>query len=440
MGLKLFYYYKIALLNEWLGFPVKQKALRDAIKAAFTTITYRFPISAPKDTLISLRILKLLLVTRFKKINYESHNTGHVAIFDVSKSGSALRRNYIKRLSGEDASVFISRDDLMGSPRVVYSILFLILLLVIFPFVVLISVFSKDKLKYPFHLLNAIEAFNLLWILRKHQIKKLHFFCIYESDANILAYALMKNGIEVNKIPSEVPMQFLNRTVVADTLSFCFRYQEEEFKLYNSTMHVGKIQHWIPEGSFKLEAIYNTLSRETVENTIGFYSSGMWLRSEIDTMDLVNADEYEKELLQCLVEFITLNTEYKLIIFLHPLEKRNIDKAKQYYEKFSVPFEFADISIQNSELFKSADVVVSLYSTLAFERIFWGFKTIIYPLGQTDFPISNSVFCNTCAKTRQDLFSKLKLALETDTNVYFENNGIASYRYLNYNCFNQSAA
>lgn len=440
MGLKLFYYYKIALLHEWLGFPVKQKALRDAIKAAFATITYRFPISAPKDTLIGLRIFKLLLVTRFKKINYESHNASKVAIFDVSKSGSELRRNYIKRLSGDDANVFISREELVGSPNVLYSLLTLLLLVSVFPFVILISVFSKNKLKYPFHLLNAIEAFNLLWILKKHQINKLHFFCIYESDANILAYALMKNRIEVNKIPSEVPMQFLNRTVVADTLSFCFRYQEEEFKQYASTMHVAKIQHWIPEGSFNLETIYNTINRATDENTIGFYSSAMWLRSEIDTMDLVNADDYEKELLQCLVEFINVNTRCKLVIFLHPLEKRNIDKAKKYYEKFSVPFEFADISTPNSKLFKNADVVVSLYSTLAFERIFWGFKTIIYPLGQSDFPIADSVFSNTCAKSKQELFTKLKLALETDTNIYFENAGIANYRYLNYNCFNQSAA
>lgn len=440
MIFKLFYYYKLALLHDLMGLPINDKSLKDAVKAAFTTITYRFPISAPNDWLISLRILKLLAVNRFKKIKYESRNENNIAIFDVSKSGSELRRNYIKRLTGEEANIFISREELIGSPNIIQSLVSVLLLIVITPFVIILSIISRNKLKYPFHLMNAVEAYNLLWIFKKHRISKLHFFCIYESDANLLAYVLMKSGIEVNKIPSEVPMQFLNRIVVANTLSFCFRYQAEEFKHYASTMHVDKVQHWIPEGSFNLESIYNTQTRDTKENTIGFYSSAMWLRSEIDTMDLINADDYEKQLLEYLVEFIKANSMYKLIIFLHPLEKRNIEKAKKYYEKFTVPFDFADVNIANSRLFGSADVVVSLYSTLAFERIFWGFKTIIFPLGQPDFPINGSVFSNTCAKTKDELLTKLKAALEIDTNAYFVSSGLSDYRYSTYNCFNKSAA
>lgn len=439
MGLKLFYHYKLALLNELIGWPIKNKVFKDAIKSAYTTITYRFPISAPKDALISLRIIKLIMANRFKKLNFELYNGGSgVAIFDVSTNASELRKNYVKRLSGEEIQLLVGRDNLLKSPNTLHSIVSTLAILHLAPWVIILSLFSLNRLKYPLHLLNSLEAYNMLWLLKKMKIRQLHFFCIYENDSNILAYVLMKYGITINKIPSEVPLQFLNRTIVADTLSFCFRYQEEEFRHFKSTMHVNKTQHWIPEKSFNLEACYNTTNRNSDVNTIGFYSSAMWLRSEIDTMDLANANDYEKELLEYLVEFVKINSKYKLIIFLHPIEKSNMGKARKYYDSFSVSFNFADVNTQNSKLFESADVVVSLYSTLAFERIFWGFKTIVFPLGQNDFPIKESIFNNTCAKAKNDLFNKLAIALETSTNDYFVKTGMADYRYLNYSCFKKN--
>lgn len=425
----------VALMHYVFAVRISDKALRDSIHSAFNRITYRFPLNATKDWLISLRILKLLFSNTFKIIKFKtfSENSG-IAIFDVSFNGEELRKNYIERLTGSKIQMFVSRDELIKSPSVSLALVKLFYLLLVSPSVFILSVFCKNKLAVPFHLLNSIEAQNMTRILKENNINELHYFCIYEADSNLMAYSLMKNGIKVNKIPSEVPLQFLNRTIVADTLSFCFRYQEDEYNLYKDTMHVTKLQHWIPEGSLKLEEFY-LKNRITPEKTIGFYSSAMWYRKEIDTMDLLKADEYEKELLENLIDYIKANPQNKLIVFLHPIEKKNLDKAKSHYGSYGIPFEFADISMPNSKLFCSADVVVSLYSTLAFERIFWGFKTLIYPLGQEEFPIRGSAFSAICYKSKSELFNGLNSALNLNSDEFFMVNKIENYIYKDYPFF-----
>lgn len=439
--LKIHYFYKLAFLHEFFLFPIADKALKDASESLNNRITYRFPMSAPKDQFISLRILKFILLNIFKTPTCICNGTNSgVAVFDVNLQGKEVRTNYIERLSGDRVDLWVSRGELIKQASLLFKVLTLAYVLLVSPFVILFSFFSVNKLLVPYHLLCSIEAKNMYAILKKNRIKNLHYFCIYETDSNLMAYVLMKSGIHVNKIPSEVPLQFLNRTIVSDSLSFCFRYQEEEYKNYRSTMHVKSTQHWIPEGSFNLEACYNNANRSTEPNTIGFYSSGMWLRSEEDIMDLHDADKYEEELVRLLVAFINENPKHKLIVFLHPIEKRNLAKTKDHYGHYSIPISFADPEIPNSELFKSADVVTSLYSTLAFERIFWGFKTIIFPLGQNEFPIPESSFEGVCVKTKSDLFAKLKMALEVSTEDYFVITKTANYRYLNYDCFKKNAA
>lgn len=424
-------------MHETFGFPIHDIVLRHASESIHNRITYRFTISAPSDWLISFRVIKFILIRVLKKSNPLINNIdSDVAIFDVSKQIKERRLEYINRLSGDRVKLFVSREDLISGAPFLLKISFLICLIIASPFIVLLSLIKKNKLQTPYHVLCTMEALGMFFLLKKHAIKNLHFFCIYETDSNLMAYALMNNGIKINKIPSEVPLQFLNTTIVANTLSFCFRYQEEEYQAYASRMHCNDLQHWIPENSFSLEHFYISGDRNTDKNTIGFYSSGMWYRKEIDTMDLLNADVYERELLLYLMEFVKENPSYKLMIFLHPIEKANMDRALQYYNSFSTAFEFADIKMSNAQLFALADVVVSLYSTLVFERIFWGFKTIMAPLGQTNFPVQGSVFNNVCARNKEQLKEKLNVALKTGASDYYKIAGMNKYTYQNYNCFN----
>jgi hypothetical protein len=422
---------------EVFNLTSRRKVFEAAKTSNFNAKTYRFSMNAPEDFLISLRILKKVLNSLFKPLitrEYAGNNSG-IAIFDTNLGYCELRYNYINRLSQEKPDVIIGREELlkMASPGI--SILILLWLIIDFPITAIKSILSSNKLKYPFHLMNMIEAINLNCLLRKYKIKKLHFFCIYESDSNLLAYVLMKNGLLVNKIPSEVPLLFWNKIIVASTLGICFKYQEEELKKYNETMFIDSFNAWVPESSFELEKIYNNQNRSTPPLTVGFYSSGMWLRKQMNTLDLVDAEIYEMELLNYVFSILEENRNWELKIYLHPLEKQYLKETKCFYSQFSDTINYGDVAKSNPTLFYNSSIVVSLYSTMAFERVFWGFKTIIFPIGQDEFPIRESPLNNICVKSKIELRNKLTQAMPQSAEEYFTSNKLADYLYYNYDFF-----
>lgn len=433
--LKLFWYYKLAYYKYVFGVTGKSTAYNVAIRTNFRPESFSFPGKTKADWLISLRIFKKVLSAQFKKQKVNKSQGQTVAIFDCTITNAEKRKAYVQRLSGDKVKLVIGRSEVLNGVSFILSFFTFLSLLISFPFIFLVSLFSRNKLHLPLLTLNLVEALNLLFLLRKHEIRKLHFFCIYENDSNLLAHVLMKCGIEINKIPSEVPLQFWNKYVVADTLSLCFHYQEEEFNAFRNGMYVKEILNWIPENSIELEPIYKNTAYHTQKNTIGFYSSAMWLRQKKGQLDLSAADN-EKKLLELLLEFSESDPDLKLLIFLHPMEKREISVTQQYYSGLSNRIEFADITKPNSHQFYKADVVVTLFSTLSYERLFWGYKTIVYPLGIKNFPITASAFANVCAKSREELFTKLKDALSVDQENFFRKNELTNYRYSEYPSFN----
>ncbi len=433
---KLFFYYKLALLKNIFGSSAPS-AFNDSIKTNFRDQSYRYPEKATKDLFICFKVFKTIFLSQLRKTEVKfNRSSSGIALFDGDIRHAQTRFDYVKYLSGDDAKVLIGRSQLLNSPSPLISLFTILLSALWFPFILPLSLFSKNKLRYPLHFLGTIEAFHLLYLLKFHGINKLHFFCIYENDANLLAYSLMKSKIFINKITSEAPLSVWNKCIVADTVSFCFQYQEEEYNLFRSTMHVNAFQHWIPEASVELIPIYLNKRPEIIKNTIGFYSSAMWLREKTGRVDLkIDAVENENKLLSYLLNFINENKKYKLTLFLHPLEKQNIKEAMEYYKGLNPEIEIADASLKNSFQFFNADVVVTLYSTLLFERLFWGFKTLIMPMGLKDFPIKGSFLNTICCIDEKDLKNKLSLAIEQDTNTFFSKNNISACRYSEYEIF-----
>lgn len=164
----LLYYYFTAFLKHLLSIKSSDLIFQDALISNFEYKTYRFPMHAPEDKLISLRILKMILKSLFVKGKFKVNDVNtQEAIFDLDISDSETRSFYIKRLNGTDVKLVVSRNELRNSfsPLIAGFVIFLLLLT--YPFVILVSLLSKNRLKYPFHILNSIEAINLLYILKK---------------------------------------------------------------------------------------------------------------------------------------------------------------------------------------------------------------------------------------------------------------------------------
>ena len=399
--------------------------------------SFRYSNSSIKDNLIAIRIFKTLVYSLFKKntsyINYK--NASSHAIFDVNIEGSELRFNYVDKFDGVKNDLFISKNELISFYNIWMTIILLFFLITTFIPIFISSIFTKNKYHYSLLVREILECFCLQEILLKHKIKAVNYFCIYERDSNICSYILMKNGFFINKISSEVPMYFFNKVIIANQLSFCFAYQKEEFDKYKETMFVEKTELWAPEQILLApKRFFNEGHKLNPMYDIGFFSSGNWLRFKLGDIDLGHNDkENEEYVFQELIKYVKAK-KLKLRIFTHPLEKREENKVlteNYYYQSLqNVEVSMADFNKPSIEGFDEIKIGVSLYSTLMFERIYLGFKTILTPFDYDQFPIKQSSLNQICAHNIQQLYSKLDLNLKLTTAEFFENNNLQNYSTL----------
>ena len=119
-----------------------------------------------------------------------------------------------------------------------------------------------------------------------------------------------------------------------------------------------------------------------------------------------NDKENEELILRGLITYSKKNN-LLIRLFLHPLEKRTEYKAtsQNYYKEFlqHENVSLADTTISSIEGFDGINIAVSLYSTLMFERIYLGFKTILAPFDYNQFPIKQSSLNQICSHNMQQL-------------------------------------
>ena len=433
MLFKIISYYKIA--NLLAIFNINKKSPLYYAGKSLSQITFRLPNESKNDFFITIRIFKRILFNLFKrkKAFLKLNQNTHTAIFDGNHHAFELRDRYIKTYSGEDCSAFISKNDLIYFLSIYLAFFYVVILISSFIPIFFISLFSKNKFHFPLMIQEFIETIQLVYLVKTHHISKIHYFCIYERDSNICAFILMKLGVYINKIPSEVPLCFFNKTIIANELSFCFAYQKEEFDVFTKTMFVEKTNLWAPEQILNAPKRFLTPHKNEKNSMydIGFFSSGNWLRTQLGDIDLGHNDKENEELiLRGLIDYAQKNN-LKLRLFLHPLEKKcqHKESSEVYYKEFlqHKNVTIADTSISSIEGFDDINIGVSLYSTLMFERIYLGFKTILAPFDYSDFPIKQSSLNEICIHNMQQLYAKLDVNLKLTTIDFFEMNHLKSY-------------
>ena len=177
----------------------------------------------------------------------------------------------------------------------------------------------------------------------------------------------------MTKIPSEVPICFWNKIIIANTLCLCFPYQLDEYNLFKKTIFVDQIQNWGPERI--LNAPKYVFEKNKNDNKpkykIGYYSSGYWLRSKNGNVSLGDYFSLETELMKILDEYAKIYN-IQIIFYLHPkeLKEDNLALTKNYYSEIDknknihISFE----SIPSVLTLNDVDLGISIKSTLMFEK------------------------------------------------------------------------
>ncbi|MCA6362436.1 MAG: hypothetical protein IM638_05325 [Bacteroidetes bacterium] len=392
--------------------------------------TFRMQGFRANDPLAGLRVWKQLVTSlsqnteAAKKMN-DANNS--VAVFDNKASEFALRIMHVRQNTGEMPGLYISRQELLGTDYPGRSKTFGLVQ-------ALLLAFNRGK-RLPKALLlrEAHEAAALLHILHSKSIKQLHFYSPYEKDANALTLLLRAQGIAVNKIPSPSLLAAHHNELIADQLSLGSPYQADELYVSATRKFVKQLQHWTPEIWPRYGAYYELkLKSAAPQNTLGFYSHAVWLRETENNIDTGFGDhQAEKQLLPLLAQWCRTHKQVLLIIFLHPRERKPeyIAQTEAFYARMfeGVNYRFSEAGIPSTQQFAKADTGIGAMSTILFERLFAGYKTLFFPAGINNFPLPGSALANVCAVTQPQLDALLDKAMSETTDAFLASFQLEKY-------------
>lgn len=434
LQIEIFFWFFRAWINHLTG--IKPGKPRHYAEKNLFGSTFRVPQSERESYLLVPKLFLKTLKGIFINKNKESvfiltSELKTNCVYDVSSNAFKDRVEYVKHFSGNEIGGGIFKEHLASHLNFKNSFALTLLNVLWHPLLWLHSFFSGNKSSLALLYREQLELTALVKIMKQHGFKQVYYFSIYEKDSNIAACLLMKYGIRVSKIPSEVPLSYWNSIIVADDLFLCSGYQLDEMKHLSSSVFVKKVDLWGPEKCL-MNLIKYSKPVEIQKNTIGFYSTGAWVRrlenhSE-QGFDMVEAEERVKD---ALLSFCLSRQDVELYVFLHPREKweKYYEKTKKVYgEKFgSIRYKLSDKSDISGLSFESAEVGVAFQSTIVYERLYYGFKTLVMPIGTKDFPIENSAMMNICSFNEGELFSKLNDTLGLSTRDFFIKNNITHY-------------
>jgi hypothetical protein len=397
--------------------------------------TFRVP---EKDRYSLFRALNYLLQTVLRtpvqKIDVPEEKE---LAFDVSSADRDLRVNYVKYFTKKGSIGYVDYNSLKVYPSFFYKLFCVSISCFLVPFLAFILLFIPRGKRAAFSLLleEVIVLANLLGICRTKHVNTIYHFSIYEVFSNLFTQVLMTQSIMVVKIPSEVPLALWNKDLLASELVICNAYQYEEIKAYKENMIFDSTMFWGPELILDIKDLYKKQVQVAPEFTIGFYSTGGWLRKLLGHIDQgMKIEEQEMKVKHALRNYAK-KKDISIGIFLHPREKKQeyLGKTKEHYQQLfeGIKYEFMPFDIPNNKLFEKVDLAVAFNTTIMYERLYCGFKCLFVPLELDNFPVKGSALRNICAYNETELEEKMEKFTSMSKNDYFRVNELETYSGIN---------
>lgn len=411
-----------------------------AFQCMSENVSYRLTQTEASDKLIGLRMfVRIVRLMRSGGQSYKSlsGNSGN-AILECNFVFEELEQQYVERQSGEAPTYFISKEDL---PRVLSSTSDLIHYMLFAVVHLIRNVFAKNRGNVAMQLVFVAECAALLKICKQLKVKNLYDFAPYLIDSN-WAYLLCRDHISnYCKLPSPGPLYTHNHILLCDTLILSNHYQFEEIAKYQDVKY-RSVEKWLPEYAFTYIDKYLT-SPATPAKTIGYYSHGGWLRAhEQHADDGLNIPAAEHILLQHLARFVSENPEFTVTIFPHPRERKEEiwQQTNAHYKSYfsgDEDFKIIEKDIRTAHSFDRVDLAMAAFSTILYERLFCGYKTLIGNYGIPNFPMAGSSLNAICFSNYEQLQALILRAAGMSNNTFFESFGLTEYKFDHYPYFSE---
>ena len=398
--------------------------------------SFKFTEKSTYDRLIVIKYYFKVLAYKIRPLN--KLNDNEILIFDNSSKSKKIRIEFLSYYLKNKNFNFISYCDLCCFESRLEKVIFIAISL---PFVLIffvLSQFFKYKSSLALFVEYSLVISKLLKTLNEnYQLKKIYYFSIYERESNFFSKEIInRTGIEVVKIASDTPLVFWNKFILCDKLLLCNSYQYDELKSNQICAQISDIEIFGPERSFSYRNLYDQDS-STPSNTIGFYSTASWVRDANDAIfQDVDFTKLELNVLKVLKQVVLENKENQLFILLHPKEKKySIEDLRTHYSNIlgsDIVFEFLNYNKPTAQLFDKIDLGISFNSSVIHERLYCGFKSLLFP-NNPNFPLINSPLSNICASSTLELKKLIDESLKITTFDFFKKFGLQIYSFRKIN-------
>ncbi|MBX7051489.1 MAG: hypothetical protein K1X54_05605 [Flavobacteriales bacterium] len=408
-----------------------------AATCLFEYLSYRLLESDRKDILLGFRIIIRVLRRIFRshqgikcfdpKAN-ELLISGTIAIQDrvteyIRRSGKANLHSYVAK----DVMTFD------GVSRLQLLVHFL-------PFAISQSfraMFSPYRQGVALSIAEVAEIAYVLHYIRKNNIQKVYDFVPYEIDSNFMYVVFQEAGINMVKVPSSGPLATHHKILLADEVVFSTPYHLEEYQKFRDSFRVKQTLAWPPERAYQYYPKYKNTPPQAEPSTIGFYSHGEWLRRiEKHSAYGGRIGEAEETILKYLGRYVNEHPHIRLIVFPHPREMRpDVAEQMRTFYRNAVghdKFEIAQFTGGTTQNFDKTDMAVAAFSTILYERLYCGYKTLIGNMAISEFPMNASPLNNICFRTYEGMSQLISEYSAQPVDYFFRQTKLEPFRAVHY--------
>lgn len=419
------------LEKEWMGGDKNSNEYLAAV-CLFEFPSYRLHEYDKHDRLIGFR----MLVRTFRRIMSSKKgcsildSTAKTIVVSSSRNTVDII-NYISRSGKTAIHSYIDRDHMALGDFGSWS-----LALRWLPFALKQSfkcVTSPYRSTIALTIAEIPEITFVLKYVKSNGIELVYDFLPYEVDSNFMYLLFRKNDIGVFKIPSSGPLATHHKILLSDHLALSTPYHFEEVKKFESTIRVGQIHLWPPERAHLYYSRYKENRTWEENGTIGFYSHGEWLRRAQKHSEIAGRiGEAEEAILGMLGSIVRNNPRLKLRVFPHPRElKPEVYPQMMAHYRRCIGHDSFEIFTEQggtSQHFAKAEIAIAAFSTILYERLYSGYKTLIGNMFISDFPMNLSPLNSICFKNQIELENMLQQFGGIEADRFFESTGLENYR------------
>lgn len=383
-------------------------------------------------------LLRDIIINSRKNNPVKLNGDSSSIILDCSLSYIDLRENYVKNILGGNPGILFCKNNLIFTNGILGKLSLLIYTTLLFIKFYFSNTDEKTSKNFAFVLREIVENYCLFKYLNSLKAKTLYDFSNYEVDSNVIYMLCKEHGIMVYKIPSPGPLINHNSILLTDCLIVSSGYHLEELQILKSIKYQNLIKA-MPEMSPLFFSIYKNNNEKADKHSMAYYSHGSWLRLLAKDADVgLNTYNGEIETLKLIGLFLKKHPQFKLTVFLHPRERKPLlaNDTMNFYSKWlpKDTFSFSSPNEKTTESFTKSNLAIVSLSTILFERLFIGKKTLICNKGLTNFPRKGSQLENITFSEYTNLENMILENYELEDKTFFDKMNLNSYLSTNFIC------